>query len=131
VDSVDASDRAAAERETLEEVGVRLDAGRYLGRLGDLEGRQRGRPANLVISAHVYHVADPGPLRPNYEVAEAFWFPLRDLTAAERRVQYAPYSGLLGTMPGICVGDPERHVVWGLTYRFLELFFEMLDRPLR
>jgi hypothetical protein len=28
------------------------------------------------------------------------------------------------------VGDPERHIVWGLTYRFLELFFEMLGSPL-
>jgi hypothetical protein len=32
--------------------------------------------------------------------------------------------------PGIVVGDPVRHVVWGLTYRFLEVFFEIVGRPL-
>jgi hypothetical protein len=33
--------------------------------------------------------------------------------------------------PGIIVGRPERHVVWGLTYRFLELFFAAIGRHLR
>jgi hypothetical protein len=28
------------------------------------------------------------------------------------------------------VGDPGRHVVWGLTYRFVEGFFETLKAPL-
>ncbi len=28
-------------------------------------------------------------------------------------------------------GEPERHVVWGLTYRFLEFFFEVMGRPLQ
>jgi hypothetical protein len=28
------------------------------------------------------------------------------------------------------VGGPERHVVWGLTYRFLEIFFEIVGEPL-
>jgi len=32
--------------------------------------------------------------------------------------------------PGILVGEPDRHVVWGLTYRFLELFFVALGRQL-
>ena len=31
--------------------------------------------------------------------------------------------------PGIVVGAPDRHVVWGLTYRFLEVFFRALGRP--
>ena len=32
--------------------------------------------------------------------------------------------------PGIVVGDPERHVVWGLTYRFLELFLATIGHPM-
>ena len=31
--------------------------------------------------------------------------------------------------PGILVGEPERHVVWGLTYRFLESFFQRRGPP--
>jgi hypothetical protein len=34
------------------------------------------------------------------------------------------------TFPGIVVGDPERHVVWGLTYRFLEIFLGIIGYPL-
>ena len=32
--------------------------------------------------------------------------------------------------PGILVGEAGRHVVWGLTYSFLESFFRAVDRPL-
>jgi 8-oxo-dGTP pyrophosphatase MutT (NUDIX family) len=130
IDPGDATDRAAAERETLEEVSVDLSSARYLGRLSDLEGRHAGRPAELVISAHVYHATETAPLRPNYEVEEAFWFPLDALCDTRRHVGYSPFGRPGSTMPGICVGDPERHIVWGLTYRFLELLFEILGRPL-
>ena len=41
---------------------------------------------------------------------------------------YPPAGG--ARYPGIVVGDPERHVVWGLTYRFLEIFFQAVERPL-
>ncbi|MGH0036228.1 MAG: NUDIX hydrolase [Myxococcota bacterium] len=130
VDPGDSGDRAAAERETLEEVNVDLSGARYLGRLSDLEGRHAGRPAELVISAHVYHAQGHHTLRPNYEVEETFWFPLAALHDPARHVDYSPFGRPGSSMPGVCVGDPERHIVWGLTYRFLELFFEMLDRPL-
>jgi hypothetical protein len=31
--------------------------------------------------------------------------------------------------PGIVVGHPERQIVWGLTYRFLEVFHRVVGRP--
>jgi 8-oxo-dGTP pyrophosphatase MutT (NUDIX family) len=86
--------RQAAERETLEEVGLCLARSTHLGRLDDLEGRPRVREG-IVVSAHVYHVADPGPLTPNHEVREAFWFPISGLLERERHVTYphATYGG--------------------------------------
>jgi hypothetical protein len=69
----------------------------------------------------------PGPLSPNYEVEHAFWFPVANLLDSDRHV---PYPAHELEFPGICVGDPERHVVWGLTYSFLESFFQTLGRPL-
>jgi hypothetical protein len=111
-------------------VGVPLDSARYLGRLTDLEGRHSDRPAGLVISAHVYHLQEPGRLVLNYEVREAFWFPISDLLDPDRQVDYAhPLAGRT-PFPGILVGEPERHVVWGLTYRFLEVLLEIAGRPL-
>lgn len=124
VDDVDASLRHAAERETLEEVGLSLDAARPLGRLDDLEGRHAGRPAGLVISAFVYHHPDPGELVANEEVAEALWIPLHLLHEPGRHIDYPyPSAGTNRSFPGIVVGNPDRHVVWGLTYRFIEVFF--------
>ena len=34
------------------------------------------------------------------------------------------------SFPGILVGEPERHVVWGLTYRFLDIFMGAIESPL-
>ena len=87
LDPSDEGTREAAERETLEEVGVCLADGSYLGRLDDLEGRPE-RNDRMVVSAYVYHMADPEPLRLNHEVREAFWFPVSELLASERHVTY-------------------------------------------
>jgi hypothetical protein len=108
-----------------------LSGAELLGQLDDLEGLHAGRSGGLVISAFVYHVPEPPRLVPNEEVESAFWVPLGQLLAPERQVDYRfrPELGAL-SMPGIRVGDAEPHVVWGLTYRFLERFFELLGRPL-
>jgi len=130
LDPADEGARNAAERETLEEVGVSLACAEALGRLDDLQGHPAAaRSGAAVISAFVYHVAESGPLKPNREVEQAFWFPLPSLFDPERRVEYPVSWGGL-RYPGILVGEPERHVVWGLTYRFLEVFFEIIGRPL-
>jgi len=130
VEAYDASARSAAVRETKEEVGLDLLRGEALGRLDDLHGRHAGRRVGLVVSAFVFHVPDPEPLCPNHEVETALWFPLADLHAPERRIDHRyPAAGDV-PYPGILVGEPGRHVVWGLTYRFLELFFQVLARPL-
>jgi 8-oxo-dGTP pyrophosphatase MutT (NUDIX family) len=123
----DAHARAAAERETFEEVGVPLAGARLLGRLDDKQGNPRTHPA-LIISAFVYAVSDPPRLAPNHEVESAFWFPLRGLLEPRNHVVYPARDAL--EFPGILVGEPGRHVVWGLTYSFLESFFDTVGRPL-
>jgi 8-oxo-dGTP pyrophosphatase MutT (NUDIX family) len=131
IDPGDAHANGAAVRETREEVGVDLANSELLGRLDDLRGRHAAAPDRaLVISAFVYHTVDPAPLVPNWEVEQAFWFPVRDLLQPERHVEYAIEREKEVRFPGILVGEPERHVVWGLTYRFLEVFFEIVGTPL-
>ena len=128
----DASLRATAERETLEEVGLDLVGAELLGQLDDLEGRNAGRPVGLAISAFVYALAEAPPLAvPNAEVQSALWVPLDLLAEPARHVEYrfASERGRLA-MPGIRVGEAEPHVVWGLTYRFLEDFFALIGDPL-
>ncbi len=129
VDPGDSHPRDAAERETREEVGVGLGGAEVFGRLDDMQGHRAAGHAGIVISAFVYHVPDPPQLVLNHEVRKAFWFPLRELRDPGRHVEYRR-AGLAARFPGILVGEPERHVVWGLTYRFLEHFFQVVGRPL-
>ena len=85
----------------------------------------------LVISAFVYRSESDHPLEPNHEVREAFWFPLPSLLEPARFVERPMRRSEIDfALPGILVGEPERHVVWGLTYRFLEGFFRIVGRPL-
>ena len=130
IDPGDANPRGAAERETHEEVGVNLDHAEPLGRLDDLQGRHAGPQGAMVISAFVYYAPEPGLLTPNWEVEQAFWFPLASLFDEHRNVDYAYVREGNQRFPGIRVGEAEAHVVWGLTYRFLEIFFEVVGRPL-
>lgn len=125
----DASARDAAEREAREEVGIELGRADVLGRLDDLRRRHSGGPAGLVISGFVFHHPDPEPIVANEEVETAFWVPLTRLVDPGCHVSrsFSEAGGL--TFPGIVVGNPERHVVWGLTYRFLEIFFRAVGQP--
>jgi len=130
VDPTDETPERAAIRETFEEVGLALARGERLGRLDDLEGRHAGRPPGLVISAFVYHLEAPDELVPQQsEVREAFWVPVRRLVEPDRRVRRAFRDTGSFEFPGIVVGEPDRHVVWGLTYRFLEVFFRAIGWP--
>jgi 8-oxo-dGTP pyrophosphatase MutT (NUDIX family) len=126
----DRNGRAAAERETFEEVGLSLAGSRCLGRLDDLEGRPARAGGGLVVSAYVYQFEAEIDLVPNREVQQAFWFPVASLLHPERQVVYphAKYDGK--HLPGILVGVPDRHIVWGLTYRFVDVMMAAVGKPL-
>lgn len=123
-DPDDTSLRAAAERETLEEVGLDLRQAEPIGRLDDLEGYRGGRAVGLVIGAFVYHHPGPGELTLSREVAEALWVPVPKLHHPDFRIDYM-HNGA-GPYPGIRVSQADPHVVWGLTYRFVETFLGII-----
>lgn len=126
VDPADPSLREAAERETREELGVRLDDAQLLGRIDDLEGR----PRRIVVSCFVYRLNLPVTLNPNVEVEQAFWVPLSELLDRRRAVAFAHPDDRRQLYPGIRVGTDHRHTVWGLTHRFLGNFFQVLGHTL-
>jgi len=120
----------AARRETREEVGLSLHDADPLGRLDDLTGRRAGASLGLIISAFVFHHHGETPLvYQEAEVAEALWVPVSALSAPDRHIHKA-FHGTGGmAFPGIVVGDPDRHIVWGLTYRFIEVFHRVVGQP--
>ena len=131
VDPEDSSERVTAERETQEEVGLELVEAAYLGRIDDQEGRPKSPSGGIVISAHVYEFSTARDLFINEEVQEAFWFPLAGLVDPDRHVAYRHPGVESMEFPGIALGEtPGRHVVWGLTYRFLEIFLEIVGDPM-
>jgi 8-oxo-dGTP pyrophosphatase MutT (NUDIX family) len=131
VDPGDATPQHAAERETREEVGIELASAERLGRLDDVEGAPPGFDS-LVVSAFISHLERRVTPTLNYEVRDALWVPMATLLDTSRHVPFFwPREQREMHYPGILVGRPERHVVWGLTYRFVELFFTALGRPLR
>ena len=128
--SVDDSTRSAACRETLEEVGVELSGAEYLGRLDDLTGNPRVS-AKLVIAAHAFFVEESPPIvLDSSEVQGVIWFPLASLLDESRWVEHAIPELPSMRFPGVLVGEPGRHVVWGLTYRLLEGMLQILEHPL-
>ena len=99
-----------ARRETLEEIGMDLDEGRYLGRLDDVGPRTM--PGKLVVSTVVVALdAEPGRLDPR-EVVEALWVPVDRLVDEEVEIPDFP-----GSWPAFTYRD--RYVIWGLTHRIL------------
>jgi 8-oxo-dGTP pyrophosphatase MutT (NUDIX family) len=121
LDPGDADERAAAERETLEEVGLDLRDAEPLGRLGDVNAGIR-LLSPLVLSAFVYRIPTRPELVPNHEVREALWVPIGRLVEPARHIDHR--WGLM-RHPGILVGEPDRHVVWGLTRQIVSELLEV------
>lgn len=123
VEPGDGGARLAAERETAEEIGLDLGAGEYLGRLDDLDGAHQP----VVVSCFVYGLSAAPVLVLNEEVADAFWFPLEGLLDPARRAQMAyPMRGRGQAHPAIRLLEPGRPLLWGLTYRMVSRFLEVL-----
>ena len=116
-----------AMRETLEEVGLDLSArGTYLAHLPPLQAMANGRPASLLVAPFVFALDFPHTehLILNHEVAEAMWAPLGPLARGEANatVEHS-HGGAKWRLPGLRVGH---RVVWGMTYRMLEILFERI-----
>jgi len=86
----------------------------------------------MVVSAYVFHAPSPDSLSLDAkEVADAMWVPLHYLVHPDNHVEYPmQYGEHEVVFPGIGLGPGDTRVVWGLTYRFLEIFFEVIGHPL-
>ncbi len=114
-----------AARETFEEVGVELVA--PIGRLDDFAGN-RPRIPQIIVSPYVYELEARPRVMINHEVSSAVWIPVEWILGPESSVRYAFDRGVSDeTFPGIRY---DRYTVWGLTYRILTNFFEVLGRQL-
>ncbi|MBI5483804.1 MAG: CoA pyrophosphatase [Deltaproteobacteria bacterium] len=115
----------AARRETLEEIGLDLDEGCYLGRLSDIVG------ANLPVhvSCCVFGM-DREACEPTLsdEVSDVFWTSLSDLRDSARHLLAdVAFDDRKMAVPAIRLPQDGKPVLWGITYRLLMQFIELLN----
>jgi 8-oxo-dGTP pyrophosphatase MutT (NUDIX family) len=134
-DPSDPHPRAVAERETLEEVGLTLGDRHWLGALAPVLVRIGDSPRRRMIVHSFVYALDPAPAGgavPAFalsdEVNEAFWVPLSYLwdPANASHVEWDRDGSRLA-YPAIRFRG---HAIWGLTFRILTLFSDVIDAPL-
>ncbi len=121
LDPTDPSLEHTAVRETVEELGLDLSAhGELVARLDDVPTHKTG----LVVRPFVFAAHRIPSLAPNHEVAEVHWVDLRSLLQGERDTTHQfEWKGALHRVPAYQVAD---RIVWGLTYRMLQILFTHL-----
>ncbi len=115
---------ATAVRETLEEVGVDLDAhAELLGALPPRAARARGKVLPMDVSPFVFAASTRVEPTPSEEAADAFWFPLARAARGELddRHRYE-HEGRTLLLPSWRF---EQRVVWGMTHRILSDLSEL------
>ncbi len=112
--------RATAQRETREEIGMDLTGADYLGQLDDLQTTI----SPLVVSGFAYSAPRHQP-RLSEEVEDCFWVPLLRLSEINRRTHLTVEGR---RFPALSLG-PEKPLLWGITYRFVEQVLTRLAGP--
>lgn len=126
VEEGDRTERRAAERETLEEIGLDLGNARYLGHLAEIAGAH----LPVRVSCYVYGLTRPGRLVLSGEIRNVFWVPLEQLCDPERHIEASVrFGGTTLLRPAIRVPGPGETVLWGLTYRLVIQFLQFLGYP--
>jgi 8-oxo-dGTP pyrophosphatase MutT (NUDIX family) len=113
-----------SQRETLEEIGLDLTSrARVVARLPDVMPYAR-MPHPLTVTAFLFVLDGPAELTLNEEVAAVVWAPLEGVLRGDGATKFHwQRAGVDLQLPAI---DIEGNVVWGLTYRMLELMREVM-----
>jgi 8-oxo-dGTP pyrophosphatase MutT (NUDIX family) len=116
-----------ARRETLEEIGIDLEADSYLGRLSDIVGTNL--PVRVSCCVFGMDKADCLPSLSD-EVSDVFWIRLSDLRDTTRHLSAeVAFDDRNFEVPAIRLPCEDKPVLWGITYRLLMQFIELLDHP--
>lgn len=114
---------ATAVRETLEEVGLRLERHQLLGSLDDVVPRIAVLPP-IAVRPFVFSLPDRPPLTPNPEVADVRWVPLDHLLDPE--TYHSARLDVRGAPREVPAYRLEETIVWGMTERILTGLLEQL-----
>jgi len=124
IEPCDENVRAAAERETMEEIGLDLKRHRYLGQSSELAGAY----LPVRIFCFVYLLEGEPDFSLNGEVVDTFWVPLTTLLEPQRnRMTSFFYRGAQRQHPVIDLAEWSERPLWGITYRLVQQFLALFD----
>ena len=130
IESSDQSAKAAAIRETAEEVGINLIEQDYVGQLDDLYGMKVDNKYSVHVECFVFMPRRKLAPKGNYEVADLVWLPFAYLNDPAHAIDfYHPADGK-AKMPAVMIDADKEQVLWGLSLRMLSTFYELLAWPL-
>jgi 8-oxo-dGTP pyrophosphatase MutT (NUDIX family) len=135
VDARDATLLATAMRETSEEVGIDLSRAELLARLPDVPAFTRTKKGTLVVTPFVFALREGATPIINHEVAETLWVPFESLARGEGKGTFKwTWDGRELDLPCIRLARAKAngnanevatpHLLWGMTYRMLEMLLE-------
>lgn len=120
----DADLLTTAIRETREEIGVTLPPDTLLGALDDVRPSMPSVPP-LMIRPFVFGVEPRPEPGTSEEVAGSYWIPLASLHAARASTRVSIREKAVEVPCFKVPGLPDNLVVWGLTYRILNLLLPL------
>jgi 8-oxo-dGTP pyrophosphatase MutT (NUDIX family) len=122
VEKEDADTRHAAERETMEELGIDLAKAKYLGRISDHDGAH----LPVLLSCFVYGIVEEQiEFTISEEVKDVFWLTIEELTDSDSLgVHEFTFAGDRFESPCVRLPYDDKPVLWGLTYRLVTEFLE-------
>ena len=122
VEKEDADTRHAAERETMEELGIDLAKAEYLGRISDHDGAH----LPVLLSCFVYGIVEEQiEFTISEEVKDVFWLTIEELTDSDSLgVHEFTFAGDRFESPCVRLPYDDKPVLWGLTYRLVTEFLE-------
>jgi 8-oxo-dGTP pyrophosphatase MutT (NUDIX family) len=125
VEARDPDSFAAAQRETLEEIGLSLSShAASLGRLSTVLAKAHGKPLPMVITPFVFHLPKTPSLALNHEVQEVVWIPLSYFVEPKHRDSMEwPVTGISLRLP--CYRF-EGRLIWGLTLKMIDELLTLL-----
>lgn len=116
--------RQAAERETREEIGLDLGPELYIGRMSDIIGANL--PVRVSCFAYGVKTEIDAPVESS-EVRDVFWVRLSDLLKPEsNQIASVGFGGTSLKVPAIVMPQPGKPVLWGLTYRLVLQFMDII-----
>lgn len=121
----DADLLSCAIRETQEEVGIDLTAtARQVGQLSDVQAIARGKSLPMAIRPFVFFQTESAEITISDEAEHTFWLPLQKVLdgAFDGSYEYR-FAGIPIMMN---CWRFQGNIVWGLTYRMLSSFFELM-----